>query len=338
VSIQGAVSGREWLRRMTMACTFMWAASPAWAQSDGSEASLQGFQTMPARPGAPAAQSAGGPNKMLTLHSDLRFGLLAAQRQSIDAASAPYQAQVKRVAARLQAAAKKTFPDAQGRAASFDVFVADTQKLSAISSGSGKIAVSAGFAAVKPDDAWLAFVIAREMAHVISGHHDSNAGASIAVSVAMNFIIPGSGLIKSALSFGGSELASGSRREEQGKEADLAAMKLLAAAGYPAKAVLRSLQQRPLGEEVSSTMWAADYRASVARLAVKAPPKAPAAPARRNQRAAPPETQAQLVSWRPGDARRAPRAGVNVAAAPGQAAQGANRYSLDACSGCWASP
>lgn len=338
---QGAVQRLAWLKamagRLAVACVLLALAGLAWGQSDGSEASLQGFQT-PAAKDAPT-----GPNRMLTLHSDLRFSLLSASRKAADADTAQYQAQVSRVAARLQAAVKKAYPDALGRTGTFDVFVADTQKLYAMSSGSGKIALSAGFAPLKPTDEWVAFVVAREMGHVIAGHHDSNAGASIAVSVAMNFIVPGSGVIKSVLSLGGSELASGRNRERQGKEADEVAMKLLATAGYSNKSVLRSLQQRPISEEASGTGWAGDYRESLARLTTQMP-KVPESPARRGKRPAPVD-QGQLVNWKPGDAKPGParRPGTLVAKAgpvppTAPSANPANRFSLDACSGCWSTP
>jgi len=220
-------------------------------------------QADPGRQPPPAQGSAG----LLGLHSEVRFSLLSARRQGNEPDAAAFQAQVRRVAARLQAGAQKAYPEACERVGSFDVFVTDSKELSTLSSGTGKIAVSAGFARLKPGDAWLAFVIAREMGHVVAGHHDSNAGASIAVSLLMNLALPGSGLLKSAISFGGSEIASGSRRERQGQEADDAAIKVLEAAGYGSRTVARSLRQKPLGEEDATNAWAADFHASMARLA-----------------------------------------------------------------------
>jgi hypothetical protein len=236
---------------------------------------------------------------LLGLHSNLRFMLLAAPRKQGNADIAAFQAQVKRVSARLQGGVRIAYPEAFKRVGAFDVYVADTEKLSALSSASGKIAVSAGFARLKPTDAWMAFVISREMGHVIARHHDSNAGASIAVSVVMNLIVPGSGLAKSVLSLGGSEIASGSQGDKQGREADEVALRLLAAAGYGNREAIRKLRLKPVGEDVSSTFWAADFRSSVARLAVKPPRGAFDAPAPRGEPVAD-APQAILVSWQPG--------------------------------------
>jgi len=219
---------------------------------------------------APAAPAQQGSTGLLGLHSDFRFSLLA-PRKSSDVELVGYQAQVKKVAARLQAAAQKAYPDECKRVGTFDVYVGDAEALATMSSGTGKIAVNAGFARLQPSDAWLAFVIAREMGHVLAGHHDSNAGASIAVSVAMNLILPGTGLLKSALSLGGSEMASGSRHDRQNREADEIAFKLIDGAGYGVKPLARGLRLKPLGEDISKTAWAADFRTSVARLEANPP-------------------------------------------------------------------
>ena len=158
--------------------------------------------------------------------------------------------------------------------------MAQADELSARSSATGKVAVNAGFARLNPTDDWLAFVIAREMGHVVAGHHDSNSGASLAVSVLMNLVIPGSGLIKSAISFAGSQMASESGRDKQIVEADQVAVKLLEAAGYTRKSVALNLRLNPLTDEQASTSWAKAFRISAERLAPAAPAvAAPAAPA-----------------------------------------------------------
>jgi len=214
----------------------------------------------------PAAPVPSGNTGILGLHSSIEFGVLAAARQPVDPANAPFQEQVRRISAGLQSAARGLYPEQVKHIGAFDVYVGNSQDLSTMSSGTGKIAVNAGFAKLNPTDDWMAFVIAREMGHVVAGHHDNNAGASIVVSILMNFIVPGSGLIKSAISFAGSQLAAESGRDKQAKEADEVAMKLLEAAGYTSKSVVLNLRLNPLGEEVSKTSWAGVFRASSARL------------------------------------------------------------------------
>ncbi len=260
---------------------------------------------LPATAPAPAAtpDAPRGSTGLLGLHSDIQFGVLSPAREALDAADGAFQAQVKRIAASLQESARGLYPEAMQRIGAFDVYVAQSQDLSTRSSGTGKIAINAGFAALKPTDDWLAFVIAREMGHILSGHHDNNAGASIAVSVLMNLVVPGSGLIKSAVSFAGSQIASISGHDKQVKEADDAALKLLEGAGYTAKAVALNLRLSPLGEDVVKTGWVTDFRASAQRLT--GVPKALVA-----------ETQGAAGTATPQPVAEAQAAPVPVAAAP----------------------
>ena len=220
----------------------------------------------------PAAAPQGGSTGILGLHSDLTFSVLSAPRKALDAAAeadaeaVAFAEQVKRISAGLQVAAQGLYAERVQRIGAFDVYVAGADELGAMSSGTGKIAINAGFAKLKPTDDWLAFVIAREMGHVVSGHHDSNAGASLAVSIIMNIIIPGSGLIKSAISFAGSQMASESGRDKQLREADEAALKLLEAAGYTAKAVALNLRLNPLNEAAGGSRWVTGFKASAQQL------------------------------------------------------------------------
>jgi hypothetical protein len=232
----------------------------------------------PAVPPEAAAPVPQGNTGILGLRSAIEFGVLAAGRTPAEEAGAPFQQQVTRIALGLQNAARNLYPDQMKHVGAFDVYVGNSQDFSTMSSGTGKIAVNAGFAKLNPTDDWLAFVIAREMGHVVAGHHDSNAGASIVVSVLMNFIVPGSGLIRSAISFAGSQLAAESGRDKQAKEADEVALKLLEAAGYTKQSVTLNLRLNPLGEEVAKNSWSATFRTSAARL-TGIPAVAPAAPA-----------------------------------------------------------
>lgn len=224
-------------------------------------------------PGEPVPQGSTG---ILGLHSDITFAVLSAPRKQAEAEPSAFEAQVKRIAAGLQASARGLYPDAAKRIGTFDVYVADSSELSAMSSGTGRIAINAGFAKLNPTDDWLAFVIAREMAHVVAGHHDNNSGASLAVSVLMNFVVPGSGLIKSAISFAGSQIASASGREKQIKEADEVAIKLLEGAGYTSRSIALNLRLNPVTEQASTSSWSNAFRGSAERLTATLPGMAPA--------------------------------------------------------------
>ena len=241
----------------------------------------------PSRADEMPAQAAGGAS-LAALHSDLTFSLVAPPRRDGNGASDPFFVQAHRVVASLHAAGVALYPEALKRIGKFDVFVADSKDMAALSSATGRIALNAGLADLKPTDDWLAFVLAREMGHVIAGHHASNSAASIATSVLMNLIIPGSGLLRSAVSFAGSQIASASGRERQNLEADEIALKLLEAAGYAPKELALNLALGPRDEQLGPTSWAGAFGASAKALIARVRgANAPALPAIADLRGAP---------------------------------------------------
>jgi hypothetical protein len=246
--------------------------APVEAHPSPDQTGLDGPQIVVSAPQAAAADEPAAPRangeSLFTLHSDIKFSLIAPARKAADpAAVGIYAAQVQRISAELQTAARGLYPEKISSIGAFDVYVGDSDNLSAISSGSGRIAVDAGFARLNPTDDWLAFVIAREMGHVIAGHHDSNSGASILVSVLMNFIVPGSGLIKTVVSFAGSQMASESRHTQQNAQADEVALKLLEAAGYTKKSLALNLRLNPIADSETNTTWLEGFRVSALRIA-----------------------------------------------------------------------
>ncbi len=202
-----------------------------------------------------------------SLHSDIKFSVLAPPRKiDANADEALLKAQTLRITAALQGAARRLYADKMERLGAFDVYVAESKNAETLSSATGKIALYGGIADLRPGDDWLAFVISREMGHVLAGHHDDNSAASLITSVIMNLIIPGSGLVKSALSFAGSQVAAASGGERQTHEADEIAIKLLEAAGYRSVTLALNLAQGPLDERLGSSSWADTLRKSAQTL------------------------------------------------------------------------
>jgi hypothetical protein len=204
---------------------------------------------------------------LAAVHSDIKFQVFAPAR-AVDRAQDGFALQVKRVARGLETAALRLFPDAMSRIGAFDVYVADASEIAAQSSAVGRIALNAGFASLNPTDDWIALVVAREMAHVVAGHHDNNSTASIITSVVMNLVLPGSGLVKSALSFAGSQVASNSGRERQLGEADAMALRLLEGAGYSMRAVALNITLGPKAAQLGDGAWARAFLASGEALVV----------------------------------------------------------------------
>jgi Zn-dependent protease with chaperone function len=215
---------------------------------------------------------------LVSNYADIAFTLTTGSRQSATCngdANCPTQSdrdaarrfavQVRRVAGALQKGAQLLYPDLAQRVpgmvgSQFDVYVVEGDKLGSESSANGRIALNAALGARQPYDDWMAFVIAREMGHVIARHHEANSGAGIATSVIMNILIPGSGLLKSLVSAGGSGIAAKSQRDVQALEADAIAMNLLEAAGFRLRDISLTLLIEPVLLDEGS--WSKSFRDS----------------------------------------------------------------------------
>lgn len=180
-------------------------------------------------------------------------------------AATRFALQVQRVTGVLQKGAEFEYPDLTQRlpgmvGSRFDVYVVDGDEPGSASSANGRIALNAGLGARNPYDDWLAFVIAREMGHVIARHHEENSAAGIATSVIMNILIPGSSLLKALASAGGSGIAAKSQLKEQALEADVIALSLLQAAGFHLRDISLTLLLEPVA--LDQGRWSQSFRNS----------------------------------------------------------------------------
>lgn len=223
---------------------------------------------------------------LASIHSDLSFSMGSSHRMQDGcaetanclASAEPEDAtrfvlQVERVAAALQDGARSLYPDLAQRVPAlprngFDVYVAAGDEPGSASSANGRIALNAALGSLGLYDEWLAFVIAREMGHVIARHHEENSAASMATSVIMNILLPGSGLLKSAISAGAASIAAASKREVQAPEADAIALELLAAAGFQLDDVALALRAGPALEGEGT--WSERFRISSNNLRAEA--------------------------------------------------------------------
>lgn len=221
-----------------------------------------------------------------SIHADIGFSISASSRMDLACKAAGnclapmepdadvrFAMQVERVAAVLQNGAREAYPDLAQRVPGlldnrFDVYVVAGDEPGSASSANGRIALNAALGQLAPYDEWLAFVIAREMGHVIARHHEENSAASIATSLILNLLLPGSGLLKSAIAAGGAGIAASSKREVQAPEADAIALELLAASGYELDEIALALRigAVPAGEAT----WAQGFRTSSNNLLAEA--------------------------------------------------------------------
>jgi Zn-dependent protease with chaperone function len=210
-------------------------------------------------------------------HSDIAFAIQkesgrqtpcqenAPCQQASDPQAERFAVQVERIAKTLQVGANSLFPEQAEK--KFDVFITQGDEPDSASSANGKIALNAALGKWNPYDDWLAFVIAREMGHVLARHHEENSASSIATSLIMNLLLPGSGLLKTIISAGGAKIAALSKQEVQAVEADAMAFRILQSAGYNLSDVSLALRVGPVYP--SGNAWAKDFRRSSDNLALE---------------------------------------------------------------------
>lgn len=215
---------------------------------------------------------------LASAHGDIAFTMTTGSRHgatcndgevcpesSASEATIRFVRQVQRLAGLLQKGAEELYPDLRQRAprlsdSGFDVYVVDGNEPGSTSSPNGRIALNSALGVQSPYDDWVAFVIAREMGHVIARHHEENSMASMATSTIMNIILPGSGLLKMLVSAGGSAIAAKSQRGVQALEADAIARDLLEAAGLRLRDISLTLLIDPL--LLDDGNWSNDFRRS----------------------------------------------------------------------------
>ena len=220
------------------------------------------------------------------VHADIAFVLSSGARRITSALPcwpscrdeellAKFTAQVERVSAELETAARSLAPDAFTRIESFRVSVQAELGIATGSSASGRIALGSGLAHLEPADDVTAFLVAREMAHVIARHDEEDSGARI-FSSALTTLVPGFSLVVKFLAsaVGGGALMR-TWAAEQRREADDIAVALLERAGRSAASVARSLAEGLKEDRVPNGDWATRFAESAARVALLAelPPR-----------------------------------------------------------------
>lgn len=201
-----------------------------------------------------------------------------------------FDQQVLALGKRLSDAAFRQYPDLISRFPRFEFIVADKAEAGSASSSGGTVVIFRGIRHLNPDDATLAFVLAREMSHVIAGHHDENVTTSILVAIATQILFPALNIVRgaaavsssaassaassaltttavtSAASFAGARVLRASERPQQVQEAEAMAMALLAAAGWDAREVTDQLEVLP-AKASDESEWTKELRESSMRVA-----------------------------------------------------------------------
>ena len=219
-------------------------------------------------------------------HADMGFALstgaqslAASQSCEQDCGSAEdlarFAGRVTTIGAQLEASARDMSPELFGRIDRFQIEVNDALGVGTGSSAGGRIALGSGLAGLEPTDTVLAFLIAREMAHVIARHAEENSGASMVFS-ALGMLLPGINVIaRFVASTLGSSALKGSWATQQQREADEIAIALLERTGLSALSVARGLESGVKRARLPDDEWGARYFESTQRVALIAasPPR-----------------------------------------------------------------
>ena len=177
--------------------------------------------------------------------------------------------------AELETLAHQVSPELAGRIGAFKFEVSDAPGAGTASSAGGRISIGSGLAALEPTDTVLAFLIAREMAHVIARHAEENSGASMLFSV-LGFLLPGFHVLaRFAATTAGSGVLTNSWAAEQQREGDEIAVALLERAGLTSPEIALALAHGLDHARLADNEWGARYLESaqhVSRIAAAPPP------------------------------------------------------------------
>jgi len=187
-----------------------------------------------------------------------------------------FDQRVLRLGTRLAQSAFEIYPDLTERFGQFEFVIAEKAEPGSASSAAGTVVIFRGVQKLHLDEEALAFLIAREMGHVISRHHDEDSATSILISMVAQVLLPVTNLIRgsavliqtasamttasTAASFVGSRIVIESYKLNQLHEADTVALGLLASLGWNRDEIADALAAST--QVVGDDRWSKDLRVS----------------------------------------------------------------------------
>lgn len=219
------------------------------------------------------------PGPIGSLHSavDLQLTLLAKPDDTAVceaeqcAVNTGFEKWVRRLGARLAAAAYANYPELAQRVPAFTVVVADKADAGSSSDASGRIVIYRGSRGAAMSEEAVAYLIANEMGHVIARHHGEKSAATIISSVLAQLVFAPANLARGAVLLVSSTIAALGRNAildglgtEQQLEADAIALQLLATQGWSAEDVRESLLR--YAERRGEDAWAVAVKGTAHRL------------------------------------------------------------------------
>jgi predicted Zn-dependent protease len=159
-----------------------------------------------------------------------------------------FDLRVARLGARLARSAYDADPALRQRVPAFRFVVVDKGEPGSGSDSQGNIVLFRGINGSAPDDKALAFMIAREMGHVIARHHDEKSATGILLSVIIQLFMPLTSLTGgiaqltgSTASVVGSEIVNSRSGAAQTREADIIGYELVKRQGWSGRQVTTAL-------------------------------------------------------------------------------------------------
>lgn len=187
-----------------------------------------------------------------------------------------FERQVARLGARLAEAAYEAYPDLKERVPQFSFVVAEKAESGSSSSASGTIVIYRGVRKAALDEETLAYLIAREMGHVIARHHDEKSAATIISSLLAQVLLAPANLARgvaflassTAGAFGKNLVTRGANAERL-NEADAIALALLNRQGWSDTDISDSLLD--YSNRLGKNSWSEDVKLRAARFARSKP-------------------------------------------------------------------
>lgn len=195
-----------------------------------------------------------------------------------------FRREVVQLGTRLAKAAREIKTELRGPQPNFIFLVPAKDEIGTLSSASGSIVLFDGLRQLDLEEPALAFLIAREMGHIISQHHEENSATSIGVSLAFAIVMPMAAVLRgaaatvsaltttsvvgtaatTAASIAGTRIIKSIYRPDQLHEADTMALKIMHQAGWSAIEITGALQNSQ--GRLQNEGWEAELLVSKVRL------------------------------------------------------------------------
>ncbi len=223
------------------------------------------------------------------IYSDIDMRVKLAVKPNTGSCSGPtceenqtFDARVTSTGRYLAKVAEKLYPQQIKIIQHMTFSVLDKKGAGTASNNKGKIIVFRGIQNLQLSDDALGFIIAREMGHVLAGHHSTNASTKLLISAFASIIFPAAAIIgasstaaqastatslvssaaSTATSMLGGEIAMAKMKPSQLQSADLIAHNIMDKTGWDIRSVISILAQ----DEPSQNGWMHDLELSRAQL------------------------------------------------------------------------